>query len=78
METINKYRYDKKTFFENEAGAKFYLNKDGANEESYFHICDHIQPQYMPEIYRHDVHNSLYLGDKYIRINYCPICGKKL
>lgn len=76
METINKYKYSKTETYTNRNGATFYKNIEGS--ESFYHICDNIQPRYMPEIFIHDIHASLYLDDKYIRITYCPICGKKL
>ena len=76
METINKYKYDKNTSYTNTAGARMYKAVD--SNEGYYHICDHIQPRYMPEVWVHDIHASLYLDDKYISISYCPICGKKL
>lgn len=78
METINKYRIDKSEKLIISSGAAFYLNRDHGCDKTYYHVCDNIRVECMPEIFRHDIHNTLYLDDKYIRINYCPLCGKKL
>lgn len=71
--TIN---IDKKNIIRNESGAAFYKNLDGM--ESYYHICDDIQPQYMPEIFKHDIKSELFIISEHINIKYCPLCGKKL
>lgn len=76
METINKYKIDKKIKYINSNDAVFY--KNAAGSESYYHICDNIRPECMPEIMKHDISTTLYLDDKYIRINFCPLCGKRL
>ncbi len=62
--------------FRNEAGA--YFEKDPKSAEGYYHICDDIRRDAMPEIWRHDCHTWIYLGDHKQYIRYCPLCGKSM
>lgn len=60
----------------NESGAAFYKGKD--SQEGFYHICDDIQVQYMPEIFNHDIKSVLYINNESLTIRYCPLCGKRL
>ena len=78
---MEKKRFDKDLYFEVSSGAKFYKAKD--SEEGYYHICDkfiegHYVMKYMPEIFRHDISNTLYIGQERLSIDFCPCCGLKL
>lgn len=78
---MDKKRFDRDLYFESSQGAKFYKAKDSS--EGYYHICDKCIDgryimDYMPEIYRHDVNNVLYIGSERLHIDFCPICGLKL
>lgn len=78
---MKKNRFIKDIFFDSSDHARFYKTADRG--EGYYHICDRFisdryYMEYMPEIYRHDVKNVLYIGSERLHINYCPICGKAL
>ncbi len=78
---MDKKRFDKDLYFESSQGAKFYKATDSC--EGYYHICDKFiegryKMQAMPEIFRHDISNVLYIGQERLHIDFCPICGMKL
>lgn len=73
---MDNSRYYKNVSYTIKTGATFYKAKDSS--EGYYHICKDINPRYMPEIFRHDVKNVLYLNNERLAIKYCPLCAVKL
>lgn len=82
---MDRKRIEIDNFFITSSGAKFYKGTD--TSEGFYHICDNIRLEAMPEIYKHDVHNYICFDATYIDnpqkhvmqyIKFCPLCGKSL
>ena len=67
----------KSDHFRNKYGA--YFEKDAESVEGYYHFCDGLIREYVPVIWRHDIHTFLIQNDNSrMYIKFCPLCGKQL